>query len=273
MPRFEGGVSSLVNFFVAARNLRQSEATISYYHPRVEAGIQLALARHEPMVRSTLRVLVELLVSLEHPDEGLPIAARMVAAMEKHPDFKVGLSSAVQERIDEWLRRQLQVDEEFEATLQLAATVGSAATNAAEAARFLLHRPENRGFGNMRQWTSTTHDDDWYARLRADQVVRAVIEKYIKQVLPKERSLFRKDFVIEVERLAPGLTVAFQSAALEAMGLDDTLAGDAIAEGALQDRIGFEKVVDEAVRILAPSPKSQQEYAEIRLAVANGEYN
>jgi Family of unknown function (DUF6338) len=35
-------VSPLVNFFVAARNLRQVETTVTYYHPRVEAGIEQA---------------------------------------------------------------------------------------------------------------------------------------------------------------------------------------------------------------------------------------
>ncbi|WP_158172594.1 hypothetical protein, partial [Escherichia coli] len=36
---FATGITPLVNFFVAARNLRQKGETVSYYHPRVEAGI------------------------------------------------------------------------------------------------------------------------------------------------------------------------------------------------------------------------------------------
>ena len=58
------GVTPLINFFIAARNLRQAESTVTYYHPRVEAGIESTLARHQVVTRRTLRHLLDVLTSL-----------------------------------------------------------------------------------------------------------------------------------------------------------------------------------------------------------------
>ena len=66
---YEKGVTPLVNFFVAARNLRQSESTVTYYHPRVEAGIEQALNRARLLTVKTLRLLIETLASPRGPGE------------------------------------------------------------------------------------------------------------------------------------------------------------------------------------------------------------
>ncbi len=64
----ERGLSPLVDFFVAARNLRQSDSgLISYYHPRVEKGIEGALEQQRPLVRRTLRHLLDVLTSPHGP--------------------------------------------------------------------------------------------------------------------------------------------------------------------------------------------------------------
>lgn len=78
------GVSPLVDFFVAARNLRQSEGGIvTYYHPRAEAGLTRTLEKpeHRQPVRRILRQLLDLLVSDEGPglEWGAGAAARILA--------------------------------------------------------------------------------------------------------------------------------------------------------------------------------------------------
>jgi hypothetical protein len=68
-PQMIAEASSLVAFFVAARNLRQSEDLITYYHPRVESGIERALVRSGLEAKRMFRLLVDVLTSPDGPGE------------------------------------------------------------------------------------------------------------------------------------------------------------------------------------------------------------
>ena len=274
-PQFEKGVSPLVTFFVAARNLRQAESTITYYHPRVEAGIEQALDRERLVARRTLRLLIDILVSPDGPGEawGIAASARLLFAAERKPELKPTPSAAAQAKIDAWLASELaKGGKEFENNLSLAEAAGSTDSNVSEIARFLLHRPD-RTFGWMHIWGPPEHDEAWYSRMRADPAVKAVIETFIRDVLPHARDDFRVGFVTEAERVAPGLTPAFLAAAATAVHYGVTHTYDAIAEGALGDLAGFEAIVDTAVAVRTPSAADLKRYAEINLAITNGEYS
>lgn len=274
-PQFEKGVSSLAWFFVAARNLRQAESTITYYHPRVEAGIEQALDRDRLVARKTLRVLIDILVSPDGPGEawGLAASARLLLAADRTPELKPSPSLTAQAKIDAWLASELtKGGKEFEDNLNLAEAAGSTESNVSEVARFLLHRPDRR-FEWMHIWGPPEHDEAWYARMRADPSVKAVVETFISDMLPRARDDFRVKFVTEAERVAPGLTSAFLAAAATAVHYGVTHTYDAIAEGALHDLEGFEAIVDSAVAVRTPSAADLQRYAETHLAIVNGEYS
>ncbi len=274
-PDFERGVSPLVTFFVAARNLRQVESTITYYHPRVEAGIEQALNRASLVARRTLRLLVDILVSPDGPDEawGVAASARMLLAVDRTPELKPVPSSTAQVKIDAWLAAELaKGGKEFESNLRLAEAAGSANSNVSEAARFLLNRPD-RSFGWMHIWGPPEHDEAWYARMRTDPAVKKLVETFIRDVLPHARDDFRASFVVEAERIAPGLTPAFLAAAATAVHFGVTNSHDAIAEGALNDLAGFEVIVDEAIKVRTPSSADLKRAAELHLAIVNGEYS
>ncbi|WP_279360071.1 hypothetical protein [Methylobacterium indicum] len=274
-PQFEKGVSPLVTFFVAARNLRQAESTITYYHPRVEAGIEQALDRDRLVARRTLRFLIDILVSPDGPGEawGIAASARLLLAGERKPELKPTPSAAAQAKIDAWLAYELaKGGKAFENNLSLAAAAGSTDSNVSEIARFLVHRPDHT-FGWMHIWGPPEHDEAWYGRMRADPAVKAVIGTFIRDVLPHARNDFRARFVTEAERVAPGLTPAFLAAAATAVHYGFTHTYDAIAEGALGDLAGFEAIVDTAVVVRTPSAADLRRYAEINLAITNGEYS
>jgi hypothetical protein len=273
--QFEKGVSPLVSFFVAARNLRQVESTISYYHPRVEAGIEQALDRDRLVARRTLRLLIDILVSPNGPGEiwGGATSARLLHALDRSPELKPEPSIAAQAKIDAWLAIELaKGGKEFESNLNFAGAAGSAQSNVSEVARFLLHRPD-RSFGGMHQWGPLEQDEAWYARMRSDPKVKAVMETFIREVLPNARDDFRSDFITEAERIAPGLTPAFLAAAARAVHYGVTNTHDAIAEGALNDLAGFEAIVDEAIATRTLSDAESQRAAEIHLAIVNREYS
>lgn len=274
-PQFEKGVSPLVTFFVAARNLRQAESTITYYHPRVEAGIEQALDRDRLVARRTLRLLIDILVSPDGPGEvwGIAASARLLLAADRTPELKPAPSATAQAKIDAWLASELaKGGKEFEDNLNLAEAGGSTDSNVSEIARFLLHRPD-RTFGWMHIWGPPERDEAWYTRMRADPAVKVLVETFIRDVLPRARDDFRVSFVAETERVAPGLTPAFLAAASTAVHYGVTNSHDAIAEAALNDLAGFEAVVDTAVAVRTPSAVDLQSWTETRLAITNGEYS
>lgn len=272
---FERGAIPLANFFVAARNLRQSEGTVSYYHPRVEAGIEQALKRAETMTVKSLRLLIETLSSPDGPDElwGVAASAKLLYALDRTPELRPKPSAKVQAKIDAWLIDAVcSGGKEFERNLRLAESVGSSASNVSEVARFLLHRPD-RSFLGLEVWGEPAHPEVWYERMRADASVRVVVEIFIRDVLPYGRNNLRANFVSTIERLVPNLTPAFLDAASTAVHFGYISSEDAISTGALRDLQGFEAIVDLAVTELTPSDAEQQRAAEFSLGRKNKEFN
>lgn len=275
-PQFEKGVTPLVNFFVAARNLRQTEPTVTYYHPRVEAGIERALSRNRVIARRTLGHLINTLVARDAPGEvwGLATSARMLLAMNRVPELKPEPSHTAQQKLDSWLANKLaKGGKDFEPNLELAAAAGSRGCNAAEMARFLLHKPERSGFGWMHSWAPPERDEAWYARMRADETIKPIVETFVREVLPYTRDDFNGSFVAEAERVASDLTPAFLAAAATTVRFGVTHAHRAIATGALNDLAGFEAIIDAAVEARTMSDEERERDAETRLAIANGEFS
>jgi hypothetical protein len=278
MRELEDGVSPLVFFFVAARNLRQTDLPlVSYYHPRVEAGIEQTLKRHVLIVRKTLRVLIDVLVSPDGPGPawGLPAAVALIAGAERLEDLKPTPSVAAQALIDAWLAEQLAVPTaDLEATLRLAAAAGSAQSNPAEVARYLLHRADRGdGWALMPAWGSPERDEAWYEHIRLDQATKPLIEAFIRKVLPRDRDEYGEDFATDAERLARDLSAAFLDAAREAVYFGVSRTSDAIVAGALSDLDGFASIIDLAVEVLTPSDEDLRRAAETNLAVINDYYS
>ena len=272
---FNKGAMPLANFFVAARNLRQSEGVVSYYHPRVEAGIEQALKQAEIVTIKSLRLLIETLSSPNGPDElwGVAGAARLLYALDRTPELRPKLSADVQAKIDAWLIDAVcRGGKEFERNLRVAESVGSSASNVAEVARFLLHRPD-RSFVGFMVWGEPAHPETWYVRMRADESVRVVVATFIRDVLPYADDDFDANFVTAIERLAPGSTPAFLDAASTAVHFGYMRSVDAILKGALRDLQRFEAIVDLAVAELTPSEADQQRAAAFKLGCKNKEFN
>jgi len=273
-PSMEKGVSPLADFFVAARNLRQSgDGVLSYYHPRVEAGIEQALDRHRAVARRTLRQLVELLAAPDGPGLvwGSGAAARLLAAARK--DFAITPSSAAVMAIDSWLETHVaDPAQPLGEALDLAAGAGSGASNAAEIARYILYRPD-RSFGGFLSWGPPEHPEQWYADRRSNPATRPLVERFIREILPTDRSDYDVQFATEIRRLAPDLSGAFLDAAARAVHFGYIPTDDVIAEGALEDLDGFETIVDEAVKVRTPSEKDRREWAQIHLDIRNGVYS
>ncbi|WNH52080.1 sigma 54-interacting transcriptional regulator [Stenotrophomonas oahuensis] len=270
-------LSPLIGFFVAARNLRQVEDTVTYYHPRVESGIEQVL-RHEPasVVRDSLCHLVDALMAVDSPNPGwgARTAARILAGMQRLPDaLRPSLSTVAQAGIDAWLISEIpKVGKELEAHLRLAEAAGSANSIVAELARYLFHRPDN-SFEALMLWVSPERDDAWYARMCSAPETRPILEAFVRDVLPSIRIHYPANLHRHLQTLTPGLTDAFLDAARKIVhyGFVDT--DDAIAAGALEDIESFETIIDIAIAVRTPTDEDRKRYEEQSLAIINGEYN
>ena len=277
----EKGVMSLLRFLVAGRSLRQATDAdrVSYYHPRVEAGIQRALLADENRLvsRRTLSRLAALLASDDAPDEAwtTAAAAKLVAAARKASGLEAVPDGATAQAIDAWLAAQRpETDWGFQEHLELAARAGSRNSAVGEIGRYLVAWQESaRLWGFAPEKTPPEKEDAWFARWQADPATRPIVERYVRDVLPSDHTCdFELPFVDGVQRLAPDLSQAFLAAAKRVVGFGMYGPADLIAAGAVQDLGGFEEIVDEAVAVVMSDERSEEMEA-VGLAIVNGEYN
>lgn len=273
---FSKGIIPLAACFVAARNLRQTEDTVTYYHPRVESGIEQALSGDRLVARKALRLLVEVLTSEDGPDQtwGTGVAVRLIAAVgSKLSELNFSPSVAAQVQIDTWLATQADcIGTELEANLRFAAAAGSKESTVSELARFLLHRPES-GIMGWSYWKAPERDVAWYTRLREAPSTGPLLDAFVRHVLPAMRVRYPRSLATDLARLSPSLTSAFLDAAQQVVHFGVIQAEDAIVEGALNDLESFEAILDMAITVRTPSAEEQQRIEEQRLAIVNGEYS
>ncbi|RUV41179.1 hypothetical protein EOD29_23785 [Mesorhizobium sp. M1A.T.Ca.IN.004.03.1.1] len=275
LPAFEKGVMPLVDFFVAARNLRSGAGDVTYYHPRVEAGVEGALKRHAVPVCLALRTLLDVLTDPDGPAEdwGAGVAARIVAAAKHIPELTLVPRPKTAARVDGWLSDRLaDPSSKLSEHLSLAAAAGSPTSSVAEFARYLLHRPD-RSFGGFRMWGRPGHPDAWYDRLRSDPAISAIAGRFVREMLPNDRDHYSESLVDDLDRLAPDLTPAYLEAAAVIVRHGVTHSSDVVAAGALRDLDGFEPIVDAAVKELTPTSHEQAKARETHLAIINEVYN
>jgi hypothetical protein len=271
---WDRGIMPLVRFFVASRNLKQTDEIVTYYHPRVEAGILQALKNDRLAAGKALRALIGYWLSLEEGGEwGAKASAKLIAGIPKDSNINLKLPTTATQAIDSWLETNLSdPPDKLERALDLIAEAGSPASSQAEIGRYLLTNVMRRGVF-LDSWENPKHTDEWYSSRRADPTTKPLIERFIRKVLPWSNSHYTESFARDLLRLAPDLSRAFLDAALEIVHLGVTHNDDPIAEGALEDLAGYENVVNEAVKARELTPEENAKAVELHLRLINGEYS
>ena len=215
-PGWDSGVMPLVRFFIASRNLKQTDEIVTYYHPRVEAGMLQALKNDRLAAGKALRALIGYWLSLEEGGTwGARASAQLIAGIPKDSDIPLKLPKIAIQVIDSWLESNLSdPPDKLERALELIAEAGSGASSQAEIARYLLANAMRRGFF-LDSWERPEHTDAWYSSRRADPTTKPLIERFIREVLPWSHSHYTESFARELSRLAPDLSQAFLDAALQ----------------------------------------------------------
>ncbi|MBP1884984.1 hypothetical protein [Sinorhizobium mexicanum] len=273
----EGKLDELVGTFVVARNLRQAaDGSLSYYHGKVEAGFETALNNHPQPVRLALKALVEILLGSEELSEGdwgIETAVEIMRlAGQRLKSGKPRIGNSHQARIDAWLEHGMAdlAERALNARLDLAASVGSSRSNLSELGRWLKHRRDHT-FKSLLAWKEPDRDGAWYARMRSDPHVKAVLEQFIRTTLPSDNVHFPESFHITVRKLAGDLTEAFTDAATRSIYFGVITNDDTIAAGALENLSAFESVVDGAVRAYSTTDEERQRSEENHLLIVNEE--
>lgn len=273
---YEQGFEELVNFLIAGRSLRQVDSAVSYYHPRVENGLECALlAKRIPATR-VLQQLCDVLLSFDEGEEddwGRHAVAQLVSAALSLDKLRFRCSQTVQANLDAWLSSRLaRADDQFEDYLRLARRVGSERCMPAELARFLMDKAPQVWFPRASS-TPLEESDEWYAQVSGDPVARSVCDTFVRRIMPYGQSKYPNDISTHLVRLAGGMTDAFLDAALSIVTHDVNSNDDAIVNGALVDLDAFAPVVEAALEYLESLEGDSNKWHETALKIRNGEYS
>ena len=268
----EDKIVPLIRFMAAGRNLRQPNEVLSYYHPRVEAGLERIIKKHGRRAARLLGVIVDVLIAIDSEngtDWGREAAARLVQGA-RNDSVRVTVSPDAQGALDAYVRtRLLTSSDTFEADLKLAADIGSPTDTITLFARWFGARGE--AFGVLQNWRETLVSAADAARVAADPDVGLVAGRVVREILARTNDCFPDDFAGRIAVVAGTQTEAFRDAALRMVGFGYDFNASVVGTGALADFVGFEAVVDAAIDV-SIFLRGDDDGA-VWLQVRNGEYS
>lgn len=274
---FEDGLDRFVNTLVAARHLRQPGSAISFAHPSVQAGLEEAMHIHPGRSYRAIEVLVSCLSRQSGAARlwSLETAALIIRAAQGEAWLDFAAPAETMAEIDAWLAEGLvDPSSDFGALLQLAADIGTPANRPAELARWFVLGVRHGGDFFNDDWTPPTYPDAWYAEIAADPRARVISDRFIREILPRERDSYGADFLELLDRITPDLTAAFIDAAISVAGGGFANNYETIATGALGDPHAYEAVVTTCLDVVSASSRQWRETGLARRQeVQNGEFD
>ncbi|NVK23075.1 MAG: hypothetical protein HWD86_11210 [Kangiellaceae bacterium] len=265
----EDKIIPLIRFMAAGRNLRQPNHVLSYYHPRVEAGLERIVKGHPGRAARLLGAMVDILIAADSDDWGHEAAARLVQGAKKDR-VRIKVSPGAQAALDCYVRSLLlTASDTLEADLKLAADVGSPSDTTALFARWVSARGTE--FEWLQDWEETPISASDAARMLADPDVGQVAGRFIREILIRTNDRFPDDFAERIAAVAGTQTDAFLDAAMRMVSFGHDFNARLVGQSALVDFARFEAVVDAAidVNIRLRDDDDRSVWLEIR----NGEHS
>lgn len=249
------GLGKLVDRLVATRHLRQPDSTVSFAHPSVRAGFEKFVREHWDDHVGALEAMIGSLTDLagDHRAWGLESAARILLVARQ---FQQGLKNAepldvpapALEAIDAWLEGALlQPSSDFPALIQLAADIGTTASNLAELSRWFMNGTRRGAAYFIADWKPPAVDDNWYQRISSDPRSRLLAGRFVRELLPTDRGDYGRSFVQKLDRISTELTPYYLEAAQWVIGMGHEPNTRVIAMGAVRDLAKFGPIVMKAV--------------------------
>lgn len=274
----DDGLEQFVIFLESGRNLRQTERAVSYYHPRVEAGLQTAILERGTRTRRILSILADALIAIfeESTNQwGGQTCARMLqAAKDLEGLGTVRPSARAAGVLDAFLIGALLTeDKNYFGTVRLAAVAMSPEHDLTKLCQWLLARqPASDGFnGFPPRWDGTPLDADLRTKLKANPNAAEILRRFVRLALPYEAEQYPNDFWAGLAELDPDIADAFVEAAADSIGAGFYWGADTVAAGAVQRLPAFWPVVQECLAYLKELAAQPDDGSS--LAIANGEYS
>lgn len=239
-------VEGLVDFMVAGRNLKKLNDEVSFYHPRVEAGLRDFVQSYPADAEYVLGLLCEALLELDGGNEsdwGAETVVGVYRQCKKLKGVAIKVSREMSNQLDVYLER-IALDattRDFESAFRHLGEFGSKDHRPSVLARMLIrqHDAEELNFGDF--WSAPKVDRAYIESVRSDPSCVALVHHFIEKMLASTRAFYTPKLVPFVRSLAASTEIAFLKA-LESAG-DSNL--DTIVEGALAgDDPPWDRILD-----------------------------
>lgn len=249
-------VEGLIDFLVVGRNLRRDGPVLSFYHPRVEAGLRMAMLHNKAQAEYVLSRLADALIALDSPgdDWGVETVLLIRRAVANLKNVEVDLSEETQSCLDAYLEAavwRMQRPYEIDRAFSDLASYGSRHHMPSRLA-FLLTRREPASGWDFSWWLPAIEAAE-IATLRDDSRTQRFVELFIREILPFRRTRYNSEIVSLLDQLAAVPHGAYFTALETAISFNGTSQNiDAIVAGLLSgDAPDFEDAIDCIAKELA----------------------
>lgn len=261
------GLDRVIDRLVATGHLRQPARTVSFAHPSVQEGFEAFIRRDWLSAEEQVVALVSALTTLigQSRSWAIQTAAQIIGVVKGFDNS--GSSSvdqfdeASRQVIDEWLEHALlERSVDFSAVLNLAANVGTGASNLSELARWFLKGFKRGGDWFDDDWHPPEFSPEWYERISADGRVPLVVDRFIREFFVNDHHVqYGRSFPILLDRLAPNTAPAFLDVTSRLVGSSRSDIVDVAVAGAVRNLDAYETVLAAA---LAELKEIEAQYAE-----------
>jgi hypothetical protein len=258
-PMLRPDLDGLTDFLVAGRNLRHDSDTLSFYHPRVEDGLRMAMLGHRSEAEHVLSRLIDALAAWDVPggDWGIETVLGILRAVTKLENVELELADATHSHLDAYLEAAAigaKRQNDFERAFSDLASYGSITHVPARVVRLLTpDKPPRRPGFFADTWRPRTVGSSEVTRLRSDPRTQPLVERFIREILPFSRTHYDAAVVTLLRQLGGALTDTFSDALDTILALGGPSANiDAIVAGTLDaDAPDFDGVIDRVAQALA----------------------
>jgi hypothetical protein len=250
-------VDGLIDFLVAGRNLRRDVTALTFYHPRVEDGLRLAMLQQRGEAEHVLSKLADALVALDQPgDWGTETVLGILRAIGKLDGVELSVAPATQDSLDAYLEAAVlgpTTQTRMETALEDMARYGSVTHVPSRVARMLINgEPDTSEVFTWHSWRTPVASPEEVAALSVDPRAQAMLEHFIRKVLPFSRTHYGPAVAEFLAQFGFDLRRAFSDAFETIASSEGDQNVDAVVTGLLNgDQPDFDGVIDRIAKIEA----------------------
>jgi hypothetical protein len=255
-PTLRSDMDGLIEFLTVGKNLRDERNTISFYHPRVEDGLRLAIYRRPDDAEAVLSRLIDSLVAQEVPEDnwGAETALGILRAANTEDGIKLAPSREARGQIDAFLTQSFfsaKKTHDSARTLDELAKFGSGLHPFTQLAKILTSvdkRTRDKVFGNT--WKQSPMPEKALVHLQEDSRTSEFLARFIEDVLPFSRIRYGRQLGPLLNSLCAGLDAPYRKAIqiiASPGGPNENM--DVIIEGACAaDNTDFDWLIEQFVK-------------------------